>query len=278
MEEADMVRKEDVEEIHTSPTTLTPVKGLLHLDQVAKGVREAKEAMVVVNSSMVHPNSMALQQVGPMATMVVRQMAMEHMVISRLNSHGNSADNSSLGQNDVEMRPVNGNQGQAMNQGNPNAIRNECRDIDQGIDQISRNLDRLRLLQEKSLDDLSGSAGTATNRELDALSSETMTMYRNFASRIKNIKSQAESGSPTNAPQVGKTDRKLKAAINQYQTVEREFRKKLQSQMARQYRIVRPDASDAEVREAVEDTSSQQIFSQAVCVESSEAADNANPI
>ena len=164
------------------------------------------------------------------------------------------------------MRPVNSNQGQAMNRSNPHAIRNECRDIDQGIDQISRNLDRLRLLQEKSLDDLSGSAGTATNRELDALSSETMTMYRNFASRIKNIKSQPESGSPTNAPQVGKTDRKLKAAINQYQTVEREFRKKLQSQMARQYRIVRPDASDAEVREAVEDTSSQQIFSQAVSI------------
>ena len=42
------------------------------------------------------------------------------------------------------------------------------------------------------------------------------------------------------------------------------FRKKLQEQMARQYRIVRPEASEAEVREAVEDTSNQQVFSQAL--------------
>jgi syntaxin 1B/2/3 len=34
--------------------------------------------------------------------------------------------------------------------------------------------------------------------------------------------------------------------------------------MARQYRIVRPDATEQEVRQAVEDTSGRQIFSQAM--------------
>ena len=147
----------------------------------------------------------------------------------------------------------------------PNAILNECRSIDQGIEGIQRNLERLRFLQQRSLDDPDASQTTATNRELDALSNDTMTMYRNFGARLKTIKSQKESGDPRNRPQVGMVDRKLKNAINEYQQVDRDFRHKLAAQMERQYRIVRPDASEEEVREAVEDTSNNQVFSQAVC-------------
>ena len=146
----------------------------------------------------------------------------------------------------------------------PDAILNECREIDRGIDSIERNLERLRFLQTRAIDDPDASQGTQTNRDIDALSSETMTLYRNFGARLKSIKQQRESGDPRNAPQVGKVDRKLKQAINEYQQVESEFRKKLSEQMARQYRIVRPDATEAEVREAVEDTSNNQVFSQAV--------------
>ena len=155
--------------------------------------------------------------------------------------------------------------GQAAPNRDPNAILNECRDIDKGIDSIQRNLDRLRFLQQRAIDDPDASQGTQTNRELDSLSTDTMTLYRSFAARIKTIKQQKESGEPRNAPQVGLVDRKLKAAINEYQQVDRDFRHKLSEQMARQYRIVRPDASDQEVQEAIQDTSNNQVFSQAVC-------------
>ncbi|KAL9584660.1 MAG: hypothetical protein Q9203_004576 [Teloschistes exilis] len=162
--------------------------------------------------------------------------------------------------NDVEMTAMNGGSGGR----DPNAILNECRDIDKGIDSIERNLERLRFLQQRAIDDTDASQNTQTNRELDALSSETMTLYRNFGHRLKTIKGMKESGDPRNSPQVGRVDRKLKAAINEYQQVDRDFRQKLSAQMERQYRIVRPDASDAEVREAVEDTSNNQVFSQAL--------------
>ncbi|KAL8687912.1 MAG: hypothetical protein Q9218_006041 [Villophora microphyllina] len=165
-----------------------------------------------------------------------------------------------VGGNDVEMSAMNGGAGGR----DPNAILNECRDIDRGIDSIERNLERLRFLQQRAIDDTDASQNTQTNRELDALSSETMTLYRNFGHRLKTIKGMKESGDPRNSPQVGRVDRKLKAAINEYQQVDSEFRKKLSAQMERQYRIVRPDASDAEVREAVEDTSNNQVFSQAL--------------
>lgn len=158
------------------------------------------------------------------------------------------------------MRPLNGQAAQR----DPNAILNECREIDRGIDSIERNLERLRFLQTRAIDDPDASQGTQTNRELDNLSTETMTLYRNFGARIKAIKQQRESGEPRNKPQVGKVDRKLKNAINEYQQVESEFRKKLSEQMARQYRIVKPEASEEEVRAAIEDTSNNQVFSQAV--------------
>ena len=147
----------------------------------------------------------------------------------------------------------------------PNAILNECRDIDRGIDSIQRNLERLRFLQQRSISDSDTSQNTETNRELDSLSSDTMTKYRNFVARVKTIKSQKESGDPRNSPQVGLVDRKLKSAMQEYRKVESEFRQKLSAQMERQYRIVRPDASDQEVQEAIQDTSNNQIFAQAVC-------------
>ncbi|KAL5347589.1 hypothetical protein ACLOAV_006997 [Pseudogymnoascus australis] len=153
---------------------------------------------------------------------------------------------------------------QNCRQQDPNAILNECREIDKGIDSIERNLETIRMLQQRALDDPDASQQSATNSQLDAMSSKTMTMYRSFAARIKTLKQQPESGSPNNSPQLGKVGRRLKGAIDQYQIVESDFRKKLQTQMTRQYKIVWPDASEDEVRNAVEDTSKPQIFSQAL--------------
>ncbi|KAL1899593.1 hypothetical protein Cpir12675_001361 [Ceratocystis pirilliformis] len=147
----------------------------------------------------------------------------------------------------------------------PNAILNECRDIDNGINEIERSLEQLRMLQQRSLDDADTSAASATNRQLDQISSDTMNMYRSLTDRIRQIKSNPESRQPKNSPQVGRIDRRLKTAINNYQQVESAFRKRTQEQMARQFRIVRPDATEEEVRAAIEDTSaSGQVFSQAL--------------
>jgi len=146
----------------------------------------------------------------------------------------------------------------------PNAILNECKEIDKGIDLIENNLEQLKFLQQRSLDDPDSSAQSSTNRQLDDLSSKTMKSSREFAERLRAIKQLPDSGSPRNAPQVGKVDRRLKAAIQQYQKVESDFRARLRDQMARQYRIVNPNASQAEVQRIVSDTSNQQIFSQAL--------------
>jgi syntaxin 1B/2/3 len=157
-----------------------------------------------------------------------------------------------------------GNGGMGGGASDPNAILNECRDIDRGIDTIDRNLEQLKMLQQRSLDDADSSAGSMTNRQLDQLSSETMDLYRALTDRVRKVKSNREAQQPKNAPQINRIDRRLKTAINSYQQVESTFRKKNQDQMARQYRIVRPEADESEVRAAVEDMSGGQVFSQAL--------------
>lgn len=154
------------------------------------------------------------------------------------------------------MRDVNGT--------DPNRVLNECRAVDQAIDEIEADLQRLRGLQSRYLADTNTSAQSPLRIEVDRTGESIMAKYRGLVARVKNIKSQPESGNPRNAPQVGKVDRRLKTAINQYQQVEREYRKATEEQMARQYRIVRPDASDAEVREAIQDPNNQQVFSSAL--------------
>lgn len=165
--------------------------------------------------------------------------------------------------NSMEMAPLAGNAGPPSS--DPNAILNECRDIDNGINTIESNLEQLRMVQQRTLDDADSSASSQANRQLDALSAETMSLYRTLTERVRQVKSNPDANSPKNKPQVGRVDRRLKSAIQNYQRVESDFRKRTQDQMARQYRIVRPDAPEHEVRAAVEDTSSGgQVFQQAL--------------
>jgi syntaxin 1B/2/3 len=176
---------------------------------------------------------------------------------------GVSSEADSFKAGSVELAPLAQNAG-SLGRSDPNAILNECRDISRGIDTIRQNLQSLRQLQQRTLDDADSSASSATYRQLDGLSSETMALYRTLTERVRTVKSNPESRSAKNNRQVDNVDRSLKDAIREYQQVESQFRKRTQEQMARQYRIVRPDATEQEVRQAVEDTSGRQIFSQAM--------------
>ncbi|KAL5118408.1 hypothetical protein ACEQ8H_003758 [Pleosporales sp. CAS-2024a] len=137
-------------------------------------------------------------------------------------------------------------------------ILDECREVDRALDQLDQQLNNLDGVFRRALARPDMPAG-----EINSLSAQIMTGYRGLVSRVKNIKSKPDSGSPRNAPQVGKVDRRLKATIQRYQTLESDFRNQSQAAAERQYRIVRPDATDAEVREAVSDPDAP-IFQQAL--------------
>ncbi|MCJ1258718.1 Plasma membrane t-SNARE, secretory vesicle fusion [Lignoscripta atroalba] len=164
-----------------------------------------------------------------------------------------------VGGNDVELGQMNGQREKP-----PKPILEELGAISAGIATVGTKFPRIKALQEKALDDPDTNANTQINRELDALSSQTMTMYRNFVERLNKIKKTPMSAGPENAPTVGRVDRELKKAMEEYLKMDSTFQNRLQEQFKRQYRIARPDASEAEVQAAAEDTSGQQVFSQAL--------------
>ncbi|MBE3049870.1 hypothetical protein IMZ48_46710 [Candidatus Bathyarchaeota archaeon] len=141
------------------------------------------------------------------------------------------------------------------------ALLDECRAIDGEIDAIDRNLAQLQQLQVQTLSDAAGSG--PASRQLEDLSADTMDRYRTLTPRVRALKSNPAAGQQRNAGQVARVDRRLKDAIGSYQSVESSFQRDLQDQLARQYRIVRPDADEEEVRGAVEDTRGE-IFQRAL--------------
>lgn len=143
-------------------------------------------------------------------------------------------------------------------------ILNECSDIDRGIDLVEQNLGQLRNLHRAALGDTDTSSNSRANREVDALSSDTMELYRSLVDRVRHVKSSPEAGQPMNARQVERIDRRLKTAIQQYQGVEADFQREMQGQIARQFRIVRPDATEEEVSMAVDGAEGGQVFTQAL--------------
>ncbi|KAL7271588.1 hypothetical protein RUND412_005647 [Rhizina undulata] len=139
----------------------------------------------------------------------------------------------------------------------------EISEILQGIEAVKANISRIESLHQRSLTDIDESTSSQTQRQLDALVADTSSLNSNLALRIRKLKGKAAQD-PSKGPQIGNLDRQFKEVLRQYQGVEANFQKRAREQMARQYRIVRPDATEEEVREACEDTQGQQVFSQAL--------------
>jgi syntaxin 1B/2/3 len=63
--------------------------------------------------------------------------------------------------------------------------------------------------------------------------------------------------------QVEAVKTRFTSLLNEHQVIEKEFRKKVRDRAERQYRIVKPEASEEEVKAVVE-SDNPQVFSQAV--------------
>ncbi|OJD12514.1 hypothetical protein AJ78_06909 [Emergomyces pasteurianus Ep9510] len=144
------------------------------------------------------------------------------------------------------------------------AILNQCRDIEQGITEVENYIEQIQGLYRRLLTDADPARETAIRSQADNLAADAKRLYQNLINRVKNIKQAPGSGESINSAQIGKVERKLKSAITNFHAVQSDFRKDLEAQMARQYRIVRPDATDADVKQAIQDPSQQQIFTQAL--------------
>lgn len=139
----------------------------------------------------------------------------------------------------------------------------EVDDIKKNLAQFEDNIDRIENLHKRSLTEVAGEDEQWTQNQLDEISQETRALSENLKSRIKTLESRSQRDS-TKKTQAENVKRQFMAAIQKYQTTEATFRQRYREVAERQYRIVRPEATDAEVREAIDDAQGQQIFSQAL--------------
>ena len=166
------------------------------------------------------------------------------------------------GHSDVSANPFSDQaayQNQGMPQRDPNATLNSCREVGRAVDEVEGQLPELQRLQRSFTTGTGGS-----NAQIDGMSADIMTAYRSLADRVRRIKGQPDAGNPRNRPQIDALDRRIKKAINTFQQNESQFRKDVQEQQRRQFLIVRPDATEEEIREATESGGDQQIFQQAL--------------
>lgn len=160
----------------------------------------------------------------------------------------------------VEMEPLTGTGSSFPREQDPKAILNECRDVDRGIEEIKEVIKTIQSIQATIL---SAPDSTSATSQLTNATSQLMAMYRNLTGRVKNIKQKPESGSPRNAPHVRKVDHDLKETLETYRKVDSDFGRAFRDQYARQYRIVHPEASEAEAQLAANNPDGQ-MFAQAI--------------
>jgi syntaxin 1B/2/3 len=140
------------------------------------------------------------------------------------------------------------------------AILEECQEVDCKLDQLDDQLNNLKRVFAHVL----ARPGT-TSDEVNRLNLQIIESYSALARRVKNIRSRSESASRRNASHVRKVNDRLNGTFQRYQMLQSEFRRDSEAAAERQYRIVCPEATDAEIKEAVTDPD-KPIFQQAVCV------------
>ena len=156
--------------------------------------------------------------------------------------------------------------GQAPAQDPELALLNEIGEIDRALSSIQdRNIPAIRSLQLQTLSDTNTRDDTNSRKQLDALEAETMAALRNFTDRITKIKGKPGAGSERNRPQIRKTQDRVKADLNAYLNLQNEYRKKCVEQIARNMRNQKPNVTDQEIQEAIDNgIANQGVYANAV--------------
>jgi syntaxin 1B/2/3 len=145
-----------------------------------------------------------------------------------------------------------------------NPILDECRQIDTELNLIQEYFDELRILHRRHLNDIEPDQHSRVYEDLASLNSNIQSSCQALASRIKSLVQHAPSRNPINASQVDKVTRRLNSTVQEYRQIDNEFNKNVQAQAIRQYQVVQPEATDAEVLGMLGESPNHKIFRQAL--------------
>ncbi|CDO72876.1 hypothetical protein BN946_scf185002.g61 [Trametes cinnabarina] len=146
------------------------------------------------------------------------------------------------------------------------AFYNEIASIQDDIRTFNDNVTRISDLHSRSLNATDDVQNQRVNQQLEELVADTSALSNVLRRRIKALQKQGGSGrdGQIRNQQTGLVKQKFMEAIQNYQTVEQQYRQKYKQRLERQYKIVKPDASPEEVKAVVDDDQGGQIFGQAL--------------
>ncbi|VVT55371.1 uncharacterized protein SAPINGB_P004563 [Magnusiomyces paraingens] len=145
----------------------------------------------------------------------------------------------------------------------------EIEDLKKTIAEYDSNVDRIESLHQRSLVEVNDEQLQILNSQIRALVDETSALAKELRGRIQQLLNESQYDN-TKRVQADNIKTQFQSSVRRYQGVESAFRNRYREQAERQYRTIKPEAPEEEVRavvtQALEDPSGQggQIFSQAL--------------
>jgi syntaxin 1B/2/3 len=146
------------------------------------------------------------------------------------------------------------------------AFYTEISSIQDSLRTFNDNIARVSDLHSRSLNNMDDAAAQRNATQLEELVEDTSALSATLKRRIKALEKMGSTGrdGQIRKQQTALVKSKFIEAIQNYQTVEQQYRTKYKQRMERQFKIVKPDATPEEVKAVVEDENGGQIFSQAL--------------
>ena len=139
--------------------------------------------------------------------------------------------------------------------GRVESIRGQIRELTNNVGEIGATHQRLLASPDTS------------HAQLDSLVSNTQILNTKIKDQIRSLEvdAVASGNSTTKTTQIQTLKRHFRSQLEDYQKEEQSYRRRYQDQIAREYKIVNPDATEGEVREAAEaDWGNEGVFQTAV--------------
>ncbi|KAL7343033.1 Proteophosphoglycan ppg4 [Rhodotorula toruloides] len=179
-----------------------------------------------------------------------------------------------VGQGDAyAMQPLNGGAGRANGSligPDLGPFFAEVESIQDDIKGLHSNINGVSELHSRRLASTDDATQSNTAAQLTQLTNQTTGLTNQIRQRILKLNEanrqspQGDQGFNTRKLQIANLQNSFKRALEEYNMVEKRSREKYRDRMARQIKIVKPDATDAEIKAAWEDSQGgAQIFSQA---------------
>ncbi|KAI0797718.1 t-SNARE [Abortiporus biennis] len=142
----------------------------------------------------------------------------------------------------------------------------EISGIQDELKTFNDNVTRISDLHSRSLNNTDDAQQQRVAQQLEELVADTSALSSVLKRRIKSLERQGAAGrdGQIRKQQTSLVKQKFVEAIQNYQTVEQQYRTKYKQRLERQFKIVKPDASPEEVKAVVNDDQGGQIFSQAL--------------